>query len=171
MTSKDSAKITISWPTSHHPGDDLRMIEQSMEAAQDDGPLLVLPLERGRGPKKAEFVPSIFPDVSHYLANVSEYGTDLGGERCVAIVQHGADESIGLALLRHLQQIAAPGTDGVPHRRLEKRKTEPMDRHIIPAASNPMPAVRIENFGEGLADALAVYPKLRPLVCASEDEM
>lgn len=169
-SSAQPATLLISWPEAHHPGDGTSLIEQSMEAGLDDGPLLVLPLDRGRGPKKPHFVPTIFPEVVHYLAHLSEYADDLGGERCLAIVQHGADRDVALAFLMHLQQLAAPGTDGIPKRRLDKRQIEPMDSHVIPAASPPRPVVQVKSFGYGLNEALAVYPSLKPFVCSGDEE-
>lgn len=141
-----------------------------MGAALDDGPLLVFPLNSGRAQRKPDIVPAIFQDIIHYLAHLSEYADDLRGERCLAIVQHGADKDFALAFLMQLQQLAAPGTDGIPKRRVDRRQTEPMDRHVIPAASHPQPDVQVSSFGDGLDDALAAYPSLKPLVCSGDEE-
>ncbi len=159
-------KVLIEWSDTHHPRDDLNMIESALAAGGDEGPLIVIPTEARRGPGRRQEIPAIFKDVYDYLGHLAQYDGDVGDERFVGLVRSSEppDWDRSFSALLQIQQALAPGTDGIPKRQVSKRETVILDYRVIAAAPLPTSDFEIESVGDGLPDVLDTFPCLKPLI-------
>lgn len=162
-------RVLIDWSDTHHPRDDYDLIRNVLAAGGDEGPLIVVPasVKRVSGSRP---IPVVFKDVDHYLGHLAMYDGDVGDDRFVGLVRGSSktDWEQSLAALQYIQQVLAPGTDGIPKKRVSKRETVALDYLVIPGGVSPRTDFKIESTGEGLFDVVHAYPELRLVIGAIE---
>ena len=164
-------KVLIQWSDTHHPLDDHDMIRSALETGGDEGPLIIISAytKRGLGPRQT---PAIFKDVDHYLGHLDMYDGDVGDDRFVGLVRRSSENNYdaGLSALFQIQQVLAPGTDGIPTRRLSKREVIVQDYLVIPSDTQFATTVEIECIGDNLEEILRCCPKLESFIRLDDND-
>lgn len=152
-------QVRIRWTDAHHPDDDERLIDSALEAAADDGPLLVVSAQARRGPHR-QAVFRVLESVLWYKAHLAEHGSDLPGERWVGIAHASGGGTSVDATLVGMQSLLAPLS------RSTRVGASAGDlRHGTMASQVPLAeSVLVRNEGDVFKDVQRVHPVLRGLM-------
>lgn len=152
-------QVRIRWTEPHHPMDGDRIIDSFLEAGGDEGPLIALSAEAGRGPARRQ-VAWVFENVLWYKAHLEEHGSELPGERWVGIAHWSDRGPAAEAAIRNLQRLVGPE----PRRPRGRLAVPDLSYGTLKNEIELTEPVLLQHEGEPFKEVQSVYPMLRGLM-------
>lgn len=171
-------RLRIRWNGPHHTGDDLALIRQALDIADDEGPLIAVPIRRRDRPASKAglaYGAQVFENPLWLISHLAEYGPELEREFmlgiCEDVPERGRAVAIsGLckvkALLNDMAGLKRAGRMPKPVREQAERFAA-MTQGTVPEPPLTAFSLIVEHDGDQYEEMAKSFPDLAPVMLIS----